>query len=643
MVERKMFPDSVVTLPSEGTHQPLGLVVNAVDGTQPDEPLTIHFSFEMPKGVAEKLEALVAKGQTISPAEFEKYDPKASSVQALQTWLKEQGFAILHVASDGIYARAPTSVVAKSLAVDFVRVTRDGFTHNAARNVPSLPAKLAKDVRAIGGLQPFLRAHRNSRRRSPSAANRVSLGRPVVGFTAQVQTESNKPPYMVSEILAAYGASELGVTGAGQTIAILIDTLPDDADLTAFWAANGLPQGLSRIEPVNVKEGPLDAPEGEETLDVEWASGIAPGATIRIYASGSLSFVDLDQALDRIIADLPSRPGMRQLSISLGLGETYLGGPNGEVATQHQKFLRLAAAGVNVFVSSGDAGSNPDQTGHSSGGPTQAEYASSDSMVIGVGGTSLQLRADGTVQNEVGWANSGGGKSRFFDRPQWQKQLAAAFGDRRLVPDVSITADPDFGAFLVLGGKVVQIGGTSWSAPVWAGICALLNEAMQKAGKPALPFLPPLLYPLAGSDAFGDITQGSNGLYEAHQGYDQVTGLGVPNVRALMSALVNPPAKNGAISGKLSERQRSVSRKVSLRAAVVPKYSSDIRPLFRDVDIKCMRKRNILLDDPAWMCVPANAANVYDALSSDFMPPDEPWSADKKKLFNDWMLAGYNA
>src|SRR5437764_10799884 len=102
-------------------------------------------------------------------------------------------------------------------------------------------------------------------------------------------------------------------------------------------------------------------------------------------------------ALDQIIADLPTHPGMRQLSISLGLGETFMGGPLGEVATQHQKFLRLAAAGVNVFVSSGDAGSNPDDTGHGSTGPTQAEYESSDSSVIGVGGTTLTLATNGVV------------------------------------------------------------------------------------------------------------------------------------------------------------------------------------------------------------------------------------------------------
>jgi len=348
----------------------------------------------------------------------------------------------------------------------------------------------------------------------------------------------NTPPYLVGEILAAYNADHLGVTGAGQTIAILIDTFPEDSDLIAFWTKNGLPVNLARIEKINVTGKALPPPEGEETLDVEWTSGIAPDAKIRIYATGTLSFVDLDRALDAIIADLPSHPGLRQLSISLGLGEAFLGGPNGEVATQHQKYLQLAAAGVNVFVSTGDAGSNPDQTGHNSGGPAQAEYPSSDSFVIGVGGTTLTLNPNGSVASETGWANGGGGKSRFFARPKWQKVQGIPKGSKRLVPDVSLTADPDDGAFLILGGKVVQIGGTSWSAPVWAGFNALINEARIKAGKSVLPFLNPLLYPLGGSQAFRDIQQGNNGLYDAHEGFDLVTGLGVPHVKNLVNALI---------------------------------------------------------------------------------------------------------
>ncbi len=89
---------------------------------------------------------------------------------------------------------------------------------------------------------------------------------------------------------------------------------------------------------------------------------------------------------------------------------------------------------------------------------------------------------------------------------------------------------------MLLHGQVKQYGGTSWSAPVWAGFCALINEARVKAGKAPLPFLNPLIYPLR-STCFRDIQTGSNGVYHAKSGYDLMTGLGVPNVKALIAAL----------------------------------------------------------------------------------------------------------
>jgi kumamolisin len=105
---------------------------------------------------------------------------------------------------------------------------------------------------------------------------------------------------------------------------------------------------------------------------------------------------------------------------------------------------------MNVFVSSGDAGSNPDNTGHSSTGPIQAEYEASDPSVIGVGGTSLKLAANGQVADETAWVGSGGGKSIFFKRPAWQQGEGVPDGNERLVPDVGLTANPDEGAFLLL-------------------------------------------------------------------------------------------------------------------------------------------------------------------------------------------------
>jgi len=559
MSDRKTFENSVTPLPKQEGVIHNGLMLNAVKPENLDEKMTVLFSFGPSKDVQDELEAKVAKGETVSPAELQKaYESKDKDRNALTAWLKKEGFEITEVSDDGtsVYARATAKQIEKSLAVTMTSVTKDGITYTAAQDAPSLPTKVGEGVNAIIGLQPFRRAHKFSRMRVPYHANRASLdgaaasakkngaskstkkksakkgGTGAAGPTTNI---ANNPPYLVSEILKAYSADGLSVTGKGQTIAILIDTFPADSDLKKFWQRNNLPVTISQIEKINVKGGQLPPKEGEETLDVEWASGIAPGAKVRIYASGSLSFVDLDRALDRIIADLPSHPGMRQLSISLGLGETFMA--PGEVIVQHSKFLRLAAAGVNVFVSSGDAGSNPSASGHSSNGPLQAEYESSDVSVIGVGGTILTLKTSGDVKSEVGWPGSGGGKSIFFDRPVWQKGNGVPTGTKRLVPDVSLAADPDKGAFLIFQGNVVQIGGTSWSAPVWAGFCALMNEARAKAGKPFLPFLNPLIYPLLGTANFRDVTSGSNGAFTAGPGYDMVTGIGVPSIKKLIQAL----------------------------------------------------------------------------------------------------------
>ena len=541
MPDRKLFANSVTPLPAQEGMTTDGLLVNAAGSEDKDEKMTILFSLSTPPGAEAELEGRVASGETVPLEELaDKYAPVPDDRDRLVAWLKGEGFEIVKVSQDGtgVYARAAVSQIEKSLDVTMTRVTKDGITYMAAWNAPSLPEDVGDNVHAIIGLQPFRQAHKNNRKCSPPHGNRLGLapdGAEMVA-SAALPNIGNAPPYMVGEVLKAYDADGLEVNGKGQAIAILIDTFPKDSDLMSFWSQNDLQITMSQIKKINVKGGPLPVREGEETLDAEWASGIAPGAEVRIYASGSLRFVDLDLALDRIMADLPANPGLRQLSISLGLGETFMA--PGEVAAQHQKFLRLAASGVNVFVSSGDAGSSPDSSGHGAG-DTQVEYESSDPSVVGVGGTTLKLAGDGSVAGETGWPGSGGGRSVLFPRPVWQAGDGVPAGEDRLVPDVALAADPNTGAFLIFQGKVVQIGGTSWSAPMWAGFCALINEARETAGKPFLPFLNPLLYPLQGTSCFRDIISGTNGDFEADGGFDMVTGLGVPSVKNLIEALTN--------------------------------------------------------------------------------------------------------
>ena len=72
-------------------------------------------------------------------------------------------------------------------------------------------------------------------------------------------------------------------------------------------------------------------------------------------------------------------------------------------------------------------------------------------------------------------------------------------------------------------------------------------------------------------------------------------------------------------------------------------FAADIRPLFRDEDVDCMKPMGIDLDDYAWMRVPANAQSVYSTVSAGSMPPDEPWDAERVSLFKRWMDAGLPA
>ncbi len=543
MSTRKVFSNSITPLPTEEGVAHKGLMMAFAQPQHKDEKMTIHFSVAIPDDARQELETRVANGETMTLAELnQKYAPVAGDVEKLISWLQAEGFEIVKKSNDatGVYAKASVSQIEKSLRVNMVRVTREGVTYNAAANAPSLPTEVGENVHAINGLQPFRHAQKKFRRVTPETGNRMYLNANLASSAAASVNMSYKPPYMVTEVLSAYNALGLPYTGAGQTIAILIDTFPNAQDVSLFWQYNGVYPNMARIQPVNVFGVTLPPPDDETTLDTEWSSGIAPNANIRIYATSSLQYVYLDYALDQIINDVATVPGLNQLSISLGLGETAYGAPpSDEINTQAQKYLRLAALGVNTFVSSGDAGSNPDPTGHGASGPLQVEYAASDPHVIGVGGTSMYLSATGAVAAEIGWVGSGGGKSTFFSKPAWQVGNGIPLTEtQRLVPDVSVVADPNTGAFLVLNGQPTMIGGTSWSTPVWAAFCALINEARASVGKPKISFLNPHLYKLLGTSCFRDVIQGSNGAYSCRTGYDMITGLGVPNMAELIKALM---------------------------------------------------------------------------------------------------------
>ena len=477
------------------------------------------------------LEQRVARGETVSRAEMAaSYLPDEKAYQAVAAWLTAQGLTVTSTAGAGhmiVTATGSTVQLQQAFQTRFARVKFRGEEFTAAVAAPTLPADIEAQVNAIHGLQPFLRPHKKIIRREPQAV------------TTPVQ-----PPYYVGDITAAYGISA-SLTGAGQSIGIVIDTVPNDSDLTKFWQANNIGQSINNIVIVQTTGQAVTPPTGEETLDVSWSSGLAPGAQIVVYACGDLNYVTSDYS--QILDDLQSgaRPNLHQISMSFGGGETSDESPS-DMNSTHQMFTAMAAYGVSLFAASGDDGPYGD-----GGEPTQVLYPASDPVVTGVGATTLDLNGStGAIVSETAWSplsntahsadvdgSSGGGISTFWARPTWQVGTGVPAGTMRLVPDVAFAGDPDTGCYLVFRGKVEQDGGTSWGTPCWAALCALINQSRANQGLPALTGTNPLLYPLLGTGSLHDITSGNNFLYQAGVGYDLVTGVGTPVFNNLVLAL----------------------------------------------------------------------------------------------------------
>ena len=397
----------------------------------------------------------------------------------------------------------------------------------------------------------------------------------------------------------ASGNNGRGVT-VGIIDAYASPTILQDAN--EYSARHGLPSLNGHFRQVvapgtyNRPENPAQDPEGwagEETLDVEAVHTMAPGADI-VYIGAPNNYRDMDALMNRVVdnhlADIVSN--------SYGYSSEAL--PTGTIKPSLDTQIQAAAEGMTLFFSSGD---NGDETNGVSGAAPTPDWPASSPWVTAVGGTSAGVSQSNSRVFELGWETtkrtldkatttwnaptwlygSGGGTSRLFAQPSYQagvvpSSISQTYGGKamRAVPDVAALGDPNTG---MLVGETqtfpdgsqqyseYRIGGTSLSSPLYAGMFAL---AEQKAGH-EFGLANPVLYG-AGRAASIDITKNdiaaypgdvrsdyvngvddtdgyvysartfdSDGALTIHvrPGYDDVTGVGVPNGQAWLDAVAS--------------------------------------------------------------------------------------------------------
>jgi subtilase family serine protease len=402
--------------------------------------------------------------------------------------------------------------------------------------------------------------------------------------TAQCEVDFGIACYGPIQLEKAYNMNPLyraGLTGRGKTI-VIVDSFGSPTikqDLNTFDAAYGLPgpPSFNVITPDGpVNQNDPDAPGwGVETsLDVEYSHAIAPGA--------NLLLVETPVAETEGTTGLPEIVAAENFVINHHLGDviTQSFGATEETFPNARSILGLrsafenaAAHGVSVLASSGDAGPT-DETAAPDGEdfyPFRVNsWPSSDPLVTSVGGTHLQLDANGNrLAPDSAWNDlpvncsapcaGGGGPSAVFSRPFYQDRVASVTGRMRATPDISMSAAVDGGAnvFWSFPGAGAPgwspIGGTSEASPLFSGVVAIADQASGHD----LGLLNRALYDHG--DGFGsgvvDVTRGNTTVtfqnpdgdpfpgthtvpgFSAVRGYDEATGLGTADGTALVAAL----------------------------------------------------------------------------------------------------------
>jgi kumamolisin len=367
-----------------------------------------------------------------------------------------------------------------------------------------------------------------------------------VGKRATNQCPTGTSPLPIPEVARLYNFPS-DLNGTGQRIAFLeFGGGFSQADFTAYFTDLGVVAPPVTVVPVG---GGSNDPKGnasrEVMLDVEVAGAIAPGAELTVYAG-------LDSMagwLETLTCAVHASPRPSVISISWVKNEfeaDKLTLPCSMVDEINLILAEAAALNITVTAATGDSGSS---AGVNDGKPHVSIFASSP-YALGCGGTTIQLTDDATeIKSETVWnvsasCTTGGGVSEYFPKQPWQAAAnvptvpGTGFAGRG-VPDVAAAADHVPGYRIYALGQFMTSGGTSASAPLWAGLIALVNQRLdQLSAGAAAGYIVPFLYCGVGlTDAFNDVQTGKNGFHFASPGWDPCTGWGTPNGVELLRAL----------------------------------------------------------------------------------------------------------
>ncbi len=432
---------------------------------------------------------------------------------------------------------AKAGTVARLLQTTFVLHQYKGRMFYAPATPPKVPTFFANSIAAVTGLDNYSKPPIHALHFSFPQGSRVSQHE-------ALDCSPDDQTLTTADVAGAYGYNTLwqrGLHGENMTINLVETDGSYQDDIQNYL---GCIHFKGHLSVVNIDGGPSDV-EGESTLDIQMAAGLAPAASIVVYQTdGNASddpWTQVNDELQKIIDTNTNNANAGSVvSISLGIDEGDIS--SDDVRALDSSLQQLTKVEhMTVFVASGDCAAFADETY----GDLSVSFPASDPWAVAVGGTDLSVDGQHNRTNEVAWSEfpnifkcknswgTGGGNSSMFHRPDWQNANGVNnkySKNARQLPDLSAAADSLADYFQ---GSWGAVGGTSAAAPIWAAGQALVNEdTMQRLD--TFGYSPQLYYAVAdknvGGNAYFDVTSGNNLYYPATPGWDYATGLGTPNL-----------------------------------------------------------------------------------------------------------------
>eukprot|EP00945_MAST-04E_sp_MAST-4E-sp1_P008990 g8990.t1 len=343
-------------------------------------------------------------------------------------------------------------------------------------------------------------------------------------------------PSVIEQVYHIKDAKVSGSSKNRQAVAEFQGQTMTDSDLTEFFK-NYVPKAASGDDKVYkfVGDPGEGSPGVEASLDIQYIMGVAPGVKTEFWYFASNDFCgDLKNWTGMLLAN-DDVPLVTSVSYGWQGSLSQIGCHEADVTAVDNDFSKLAAKGITIIFASGDSGSGyaPPQT-----------QCSQTTGKKGIAYSGEILQETKGVENAFQCLQHNDQEEDIANYFKIAPQLppSDAFNKSgRATPDVAALGE---GFQVITGGQTQPVGGTSASAPTFAAVISLLNEARLSSGKPPLGYLNPWLY---GNPAIlTDIVKGNNAIgrgpfhlpygFNCTKGYDPVSGLGTPDYEKMLQS-----------------------------------------------------------------------------------------------------------